>query len=147
MSEAEPQVSWKALEKDATVVTSDGDESARVAEIVGDPAADIFNGLVLNLGVLDKNRYLPAEHVTAIWPRRVEVDVSSDELNALPAYEEPVVERLEPDRGFFTRLRNLFRCAPPRGGAPGRAERARAGRPPPPAGAPAAAPASARRRP
>ena len=109
MSEPEPQVSWKALEQDATVVTSDGDESARVAEIVGDPAADIFNGLVVRLGVLDKNRHLPAERVKAIWPKRVEVDASAEELKALPPYEEPVVERLEPRGGFLTRLRNLFR--------------------------------------
>jgi hypothetical protein len=109
VSEPEPQVSWKALEKGATVVTSDGDESAQVAEIVGDPAADIFNGLVLNLGVLDKNRHLPAERVLGIWPRRVEVDATLDELKTLPPYEEPVVETLEPVGGFFTRLRNLFR--------------------------------------
>ena len=109
MSEPEPQVSWKAIEKDATVVTSDGDESARIAEIVGDPDADIFNGLVLNLGVLAENRHLPAERVRAIWPRRVEVDATLDDLKGLPGYEEPVVETLEPDRGFLTRLRNLFR--------------------------------------
>jgi hypothetical protein len=109
VSEPEPQVSWKALEKDATIVTSDGDESARVTEIVGDPAADIFNGLVVNLGVLDKNRHLPAERVQAIWPQRVEVDTTLDELKGLPPYEEPVIETLEPAGGFFTRLRNLFR--------------------------------------
>jgi hypothetical protein len=108
VSEPEPQVSWKALEQDATVVTSDGDESARVTEIVGDTDADIFNGLVLNLGVLDKNRHLPAERVRAIWPKRVEVDATLDDLKGLPPYEEPVVETLEPG-GFFTRLRNLFR--------------------------------------
>jgi len=76
---------------------------------VGDPAADIFNGLVLNLGVLDENRHLPAERVGAIWPKRVEVDATLDELKGLPAYEEPIVETLEPARGFLTRLRNLFR--------------------------------------
>jgi hypothetical protein len=109
VSEAEPQVSWKALEQDATVVTSDGDESARVTEIVGDPEADIFNGLVVALGVLDRNRHLPAERVRQIWPRRVEVDATLDDLKALPPYEEPVVETLEPAGGFLTRLRNLFR--------------------------------------
>jgi hypothetical protein len=109
VSKPGPPVSWKAIEKDAMVVTSDGDESARVTEIVGDPDADIFNGLVITLGVLDKNRHLPAERVQAIWPKRVEVDATLDELKGLPPYEEPVVERLEPDRGFFTRLRNLFR--------------------------------------
>jgi hypothetical protein len=109
VSEPEPQVSWKALEQDAVVVTSDGDESARVTEIVGDPTADIFNGLVVTLGVLDKNRHLPAERVQGIWPKRIHVDATLEELKALPPYEEPVVETLEPAGGFFTRLRNLFR--------------------------------------
>jgi uncharacterized protein YrrD len=109
VSQLEPPVSWKAIEKDATVVTSDGDEAGHVVEVVGDPSVDIFTGLVVKAGVLDEKRYLPAERVTGIWPQRVEVDVSADELKALPPYEEPVVERLEPDRGFFTRLRNLFR--------------------------------------
>jgi PRC-barrel domain len=109
VSTPEPQVSWKALEQDATVVTSDGDESGRVVEIVGDPDADIFNGLVVSLGVLDKNRHLPAERVQAIWPKRIEVESTLEELKALPPYEEPVVETLEPAGGFFTRLRNLFR--------------------------------------
>jgi hypothetical protein len=109
VSEPEPQVSWKALEKDATVVTSDGAEAARVVEIVGDPDADIFNGLVVKTGTLDEKRELPAERVRGIWPRRVEVELTAAEVRALPPYEEPVVERLEPDRGFFTRLRNLFR--------------------------------------
>jgi len=108
VSEPEPQVSWKALERHATVVTSDGDESGRVTEIVGDPDADIFNGLVVDLGVLDKNRHLPAERVQAIWPKRVQVDATLDELKGLPPYEEPVVETLEP-ASFLTRLRNLFR--------------------------------------
>jgi hypothetical protein len=109
VSEPEPQVSWKALERDAIVVTSDGDESARVTEIVGDPDADIFNGLVVSLGMLDKNRHLPAERVQGIWPKRVEVDATLEDLEALPPYEEPVVETIEPAGGFLTRLRNLFR--------------------------------------
>jgi hypothetical protein len=109
VSELEPRVSWKAIEKDASVVTSDRDEAGRVVEVVGDASADIFTGLVVKAGMLDEKRYLPAERVTGIWPQRVEVDLSADELKALPPYEEPVVERLEPDRGFFTRLRNLFR--------------------------------------
>jgi hypothetical protein len=46
--------------------------------------------------------------VQAIWPRRVEVDATLNELKALPPYEEPIVETLEP-AGFLTRVRNLFR--------------------------------------
>jgi hypothetical protein len=106
---AKPQVAWKAIERDATVVSSDGEEVARVLEVVGDPTADIFNGLVLGVGTLQPDRYLPAERVRGIWPRRVEVDASADELGELPPYEQPVVERLATDSGFITRVRRFFR--------------------------------------
>jgi hypothetical protein len=105
----EPQVSWIAIERNAVVVASDGDEAGRVAEVAGDPGADIFNGLVLSLGALSGNRYLPAERVRGIWPDRVEVDASAEELEALPLYEEPVAGRLVPDESFLTRLRRRFR--------------------------------------
>jgi hypothetical protein len=103
----EPQVSWKAIERGAAVVSRDGHESARVVEVTGDPDADIFNGLVLQTGTLEPKRYLPSERVSAIWPRRVEVDADAEELKALPPYEEPVVERLAPP-GLVSRIRRFF---------------------------------------
>jgi hypothetical protein len=105
----EPPVSWLAIERDATVVTPDGSEVARVLEVAGDRDADIFSGLVVKAGALDTKRSLPAEHVTAIWPRRVQTDLTAEQVEALPPFEEPVVERLEPKDGFFSRLRRLFR--------------------------------------
>ena len=99
-----PQVSWKAIEEGAVVVATDGAEMARVVEVAGDRTADIFSGLVVTLGTLGTNRYLPAERVVAIWPRRVQVDLAPAEVTSLPSYEEPVVERLQTE-GFFTRLR------------------------------------------
>ena len=105
---SEPPVSWKAIERDAVVVSSDGEEAGRVAEVAGDPEADIFNGLVLSFGTLGKPRYLPAERVRGIWPQRVEVDATAAELQALPAYEEPVAERVVPRESLVTRLRRLL---------------------------------------
>ncbi|HEU4449179.1 MAG TPA: hypothetical protein VFR63_04230 [Gaiellaceae bacterium] len=101
----EPEVAWKAIEQDAVVVTADGDEVARVAEVTGDAEADIFNGLVLGLGALKGRRYLPAERVRRIWAHRVEVDVTAAEIRGLPEYEEPVAGRIVPDDRFLTRVR------------------------------------------
>ena len=72
-----PEVSWKAIERDADVVSAEGAELARVVEIAGDRTADIFNGLVVTFGPLDAKRYLPAERVVRIWPRRVQVDLTA----------------------------------------------------------------------
>lgn len=105
---AEPQVSWKAIERDAAVVASDGSEVGTVAEVAGDSDADIFNGLVVSLGVLGSNRYLPAERVTGIWPRRVEVSATPEQIEELGEYEQPVAERWASPDDFMTRLRRLL---------------------------------------
>jgi hypothetical protein len=105
---AEAQVSWKAIEGDAVVVTADGSEAGRVVEVAGDRDADIFSGLVVRAGALDTKRFLPAEQVAAIWPRRVQVDLTADAVAALAPFEELVVERLEEQGGFFSRLRRFF---------------------------------------
>ena len=104
----EPEVSWKAIERDAVVRSSDGEDIGTVAEVAGDPTADIFNGLVVSLGVLGANRYVPAEQVTGIWPRRVQVAATAAELERAPEYEEPVAERWVPADTFMTRLRRFF---------------------------------------
>lgn len=101
-------VSWLMVEKGWRVVGSDGAELGTVDEVLGDPDADIFNGLVLSLGRLSGNRYLPAERVRGIWPDRVEVDASAAELERLPDYEEPVAGRIVADESFLTRLRRRF---------------------------------------
>ncbi|HXV35111.1 MAG TPA: hypothetical protein VD769_13975 [Gaiellaceae bacterium] len=100
---SEPQVSWKAIERNAAVVSSDGAEIARVVEVAGDPRADIFNALVVKIGPLEHKLNLPAERVVAIWPRRIEVDLTAREVARLPVYQESVVEKL-PKESFFRRL-------------------------------------------
>jgi hypothetical protein len=106
---AETQVSWKGVERNAVVVTADGSEAAHVIEVAVDRDADIFSGLVVKTGALDSKRFLPAEHVTAIWPRRVQTDLTAAAIDALALFEEPVMERLEEKAGFFSRLRRRLR--------------------------------------
>ncbi|HEX5469590.1 MAG TPA: PRC-barrel domain-containing protein [Gaiellaceae bacterium] len=105
MSSTEPEVSWKAIERDAAVVARDGEEVGKAKEIAGDPDADIFSGLVVSVGMGSPDRFLAAERVTGIWRGRVEVDLSRGEIEALPEYTEPVSERWEPKRpGLLSRL-------------------------------------------
>lgn len=103
-----PQVSWKAIERDAVVVAGNGAEAGRVVEVAGDADADIFDGIVVKTGILDASLYLPAERVTGIWPDRVEVDATAEEIEGLEEYVEPVAERWSSRDDVFTRVRRLF---------------------------------------
>jgi hypothetical protein len=101
----EPEVSWKAIETGARVFAADAEEIGTVKEIAGDSDADIFSGLVISLSRLSANRFLPSERVTAIWPHRVETNLTGDQAEALEDYDEPVAERWEPPApGFLSRL-------------------------------------------
>jgi sporulation protein YlmC with PRC-barrel domain len=102
----EPQVSWKALEPGAEVVSADGEAIGTLSRVVGDAEADVFTGLAVKPGLLSGERLVPSERVGAIWPERVEVRLSKDELDALPPFEDPPAVRIEP--GFSNFFRRLF---------------------------------------
>lgn len=102
---SEPEVSWKSIEKGARVLAADDQELGKVAEIAGDSDADIFSGLVVSLSRLSSNRFLPAERVTGIWPDRVATSITSDQVESLDEYKDPVAERWQPPApGFLSRL-------------------------------------------
>ena len=107
MSEVEPQVSWKAIEPDAVVVSSDGQRAGAFSRIVGDPDADVFTGLAIVIDRLGGERFVAAERVRGIWPNRVELDLTADEIGGLPKHEETPSVRWRPDTGvsgFFRRF-------------------------------------------
>jgi uncharacterized protein YrrD len=103
---SEPEVSWKALEPGADVVSSDGEPVGSVSRVVGDAEADVFTGIAVKPGVLSGERLVPSERVRGIWPKRVEIDLSKSDIESLPHYEDSPVVRWTPDEGggFFSRL-------------------------------------------
>jgi hypothetical protein len=101
----EPQVSWKVIEAGAPVIATDDEQAGSVSRVVGDPEADVFTGLAVKVGLLSGERFVPSERVRGIWADRIEVDLTKAALEALPAYEETPVVRVEPEKpGFFSRL-------------------------------------------
>jgi hypothetical protein len=109
LSERErPQVSWKAIEKDAVVFSSEGEAVAKVSKIVGDPDADVFTGLAVSVDVLGAPRFVPSERVQSIWPDRVDVALTKTEIEALEPYEETPTVRWRPDQGVGGFFRRLF---------------------------------------
>ena len=78
------EVAWKVVEPGWKVVGSDGAELGSVDEVLGDPTADIFNGLAVSPGVLRRSRYVPAERVARIVEGRLELDFGAEAFAELP---------------------------------------------------------------
>ena len=66
-------VSWLVIEPGWEVVGADGARVGKVHEVLGDPEADIFDGLQVSAGVLGETRYVPAEEVGEITEGRVQL--------------------------------------------------------------------------
>jgi hypothetical protein len=83
-------VAWKVVDPGWAVVASDGSEVGKVDEILGDPEADIFDGLSVGAGtVLDKPLYVPSEQVGAIEEGTVHLTIDADAYGRLTPYEKP----------------------------------------------------------
>jgi len=88
------RVAWKVVERGWAVAASDGNEVGKVNEVLGDPEADIFDGLAVGAGaVLDRPRYVPSEQVGAIEEGTVHLTIDADAYGQLAPYEE------QPPRG------------------------------------------------
>jgi uncharacterized protein YrrD len=66
-------VSWLMIEPGWEVVGADGESVGKVHEVLGDPEADIFDGLQVSAGVLAETKYVPAEEVGEITEGRVQL--------------------------------------------------------------------------
>jgi hypothetical protein len=100
-----PQVSWKAIEEGAHVFSAEGDAVGKVTRAVGDAEADVFTGLAVKLTTFGSERFVPSERVRAIWPDRVDLDVTAADVEKLPEHEDAPVVRVGPrPTSFFRRL-------------------------------------------
>jgi Uncharacterized protein conserved in bacteria (DUF2171) len=82
--------SWMVVEPGWAVVSSDGSEVGKVNEVLGDPEADIFDGLASGAGtVLDRPRYVPSEQVGAIEEGTVHLTIDADAYGRLGPYRAP----------------------------------------------------------
>jgi len=79
-------VSWFLIRPGWEVHANDGRQVGRVEEVLGAQEQDIFNGLVVATGFFSA-RYVPAERVRGISEGRIDLDLSPDEVDALP--DEP----------------------------------------------------------
>jgi hypothetical protein len=80
-------VAWTVVERGWAVAASDGNEVGKVDQVLGDPEADIFDGLAVGAGaILDRPRYVPSEKVGAIEEGTVHLTIDADEYERLDPY-------------------------------------------------------------
>ena len=103
----QPQVAWKAIEENARVFSSEGEAVATVSRVVGDAVADVFTGLALSVSTFGGEQFVPAERVKAIWPDRVDLDLTKEQIEELPKHDDPPAVRWRP--GGRSGIRRLFR--------------------------------------
>ncbi len=79
-------IAWRAVPPD-TEVRSDGRRVGILYDMLGSNEEDIFHGIVVRLE-RGKAVFVPADRVSLLTPSHVDVDLSPDELAALPEHTE-----------------------------------------------------------
>ena len=92
-------ISWFMIEPGWAVETTGGEQVGTVRQIVGDPNADIFDGLSVAIDMLSRPRYVPAEQVGTIVDGTVRIELTKEQFDALDDYvEPPPVPEREPEQ-------------------------------------------------
>jgi hypothetical protein len=82
-------VSWLVVEPGWNVVGAGGKHVGRVDEVLGEPEADIFDGLAVSGGLLGRRHYVPAEVVGEITTGTVRLTVDAAQLAELEQRVQP----------------------------------------------------------
>ena len=83
---ADPR-SWYAVEKGWKVLAADGSDVGTVHEVLGDEAADIFDGLAVSKGLGSNPLYVPSEAVGEIVEGEVALTLPADQIDGLTPYQ------------------------------------------------------------
>ena len=76
--------SYLTLEPGTPVLFADGEELGRVARVLAEPGADIFEGIEVDPGLLARRRLVAADLVDEIYERGVALNIDSSRGEALP---------------------------------------------------------------
>jgi hypothetical protein len=87
-AEEELPSSWLAILENTPVLSAGGEETGRVKEVIGSEEEDIFHGIVITHGTLTSDVLIPGANVVSITNKKVDTNLSAEEVRALPAYVE-----------------------------------------------------------
>ena len=109
--DSDAPMSYLTLEAGTPVLASDGTEVGRVAHVLADPEADIFDGLVIEVHG-DGPRFVDAPLVAEIAAGGVALSVAPDAVARLPEpSENPAEMSADPDDTVESDLTRKLRRA------------------------------------
>lgn len=82
-------VSWMLIEKGWRAYAGDGSELGKVVAVTGDEDADIFDGLAVDAGIVERPRYVTSDAVAAIEQGRVSLKLTAAQFEQLEIYDKP----------------------------------------------------------
>ena len=81
--------SYLTLEEGTAVLSSDGEDLGRVEEVLADEDSDVFDGLVVRMGALRRDRrFVEAAQVEEIYERGVVLKLDAVAARDLPRRED-----------------------------------------------------------
>jgi hypothetical protein len=84
----ERPTSWRAVAPNTPVFATDGLDVGTVDDVQGWDQEDIFHGLLVRDASDGTVRFVPASQVRAMTTSRIEIDLSAEDVRALPPYVE-----------------------------------------------------------
>ncbi len=83
----ETPIAWLALEKGTPIHTADGQQLGKVSTVVADEEKDIFSGVTFRPGLLEAERFIPAELIDQMTEKAVYLTISAADADRLQSYE------------------------------------------------------------
>jgi uncharacterized protein YrrD len=87
MTDDETPLAWMALARGHPVTASDGRPVGKISEVVADQQKDIFSGIAFRHGLLDHERFAPADLIDEITSESVRLAIPADEAESLEPYD------------------------------------------------------------
>ncbi|MDQ4124589.1 MAG: DUF2171 domain-containing protein [Actinomycetota bacterium] len=79
-------IAWLALDEGTPILASDGEEVGRVVTVVADEQKDIFSGVTFRPGLLDGQRFVPADAIDRLTESAVHLNITAAQAADLDAY-------------------------------------------------------------
>ena len=103
-ADGDQPIAWRGVIQDTPVRTSDGESVGTLSDMLGSDREDIFHGIVVHLGRLGHHVFVPADQVSVMTLKHVDVTLTSAEIHALPVHDE--------ERQFDIGIVGFFRKRP-----------------------------------